>query len=166
MWTRSARFLAAGLLSALALSGCAGDDDGDDTATDPGDGGTTTSAPSPEADAGEYPEFEPEDYSYTLRVSCFCPDAGVPMRITVTDGEVSESVYARSGRGFDKGSAAPDHWAITMNEVIAAANDTDAETVRVDWPEGQDFPNEVYVDQDSRMVDEEIGYVIANVDAG
>lgn len=170
MWTRSARVLAAALLASLALSGCGGDD----TATDPvGEdpaGGSTSDSPSASpTDAptvGSYPEFGPDDYEYTLQVSCFCPDAGVPVRVTVTDGDVSEAVYARSGRGFDKGSAAPDHRAVTINDVIAAANTTDAESVQVDWPDGQDYPNDVFVDQSSRIADEEIGYTISDVDVG
>lgn len=169
MWTRSARALAAALLAALALSGCGGESDSDDTANDPnGDqttASTTTAEPTPEPDEGDYPAFEPENYSYTLRVSCFCPDAGVPVRVTVEDGIVSEAVYAKSGRGFDKGDPVPESRARTINDIIAAANDPDAESVDVDWPEGQEYPSEVYIDESSRIADEEVGYVIADVDA-
>lgn len=166
MRNRSAGVLAAGLLTALALTGC-GDDEGG-TASDPGSGGegSQSDSPSDSPTVGTYPDYEPPDYGYTLLVSCFCPDAGVPVRVTVEGGDVAEAVYARSGRGFTKGDTAPDYREVTINDVIEAANNTKAESVRVEWPEGQDFPTSVYVDEDSRIADEEIGYQITDVDVG
>jgi hypothetical protein len=38
--------------------------------------------------------------------------------------------------------------------------------VTVEWPEGQDYPSEVYIDESSRIVDEEIGYTISDVVVG
>ena len=35
--------------------------------------------------------------------------------------------------------------------------------VKVEWPEGQDYPSSVFVDQDERMADEEIGYDVSDV---
>jgi hypothetical protein len=170
MWTRTARVLAAALL-ALALSACGGDE----TASDPrGDdpvggspSGSPTASPTDTPTTGTYPEYEPDDYEYTLLVTCFCPDAGVPMRVTVEDGEVTEAVYARGGRGFDRGDPVPDQRARTINDIIAELNGSvDAADVRVEWPEGQDHPDEVSIDKSKRMIDEEIGYTISDVDPG
>ena len=161
MWTREARVLAAGLLAALALSGCGGDD----TATDPGGGDPAGGSPTHTPTIGSYPEFEPDDYGYTLLVTCFCPDAGVPMRVTVEDGEVAEAVYAQGGRGFERGEAVPDHRTRTINDIIDEVNGaTDAASVQVEWPPGQEWPSEVWIDRSKRMVDEEIGYSISDVD--
>ena len=33
----------------------------------------------------------------------------------------------------------------------------------VTWPEGGDYPTEVYIDRDERMADEEIGYTLSDV---
>ena len=171
MWTRSARVLAAALLAALALSGCSGDDDGDDTATDTS--GTSTEETPPPADptVGTYPDFEAEDYAYTLQVSCFCPDAGVPIRVTVEGGEVAEAVFSDSGQGkgggHQAGDPAPEYQELSINDIITELNAaTDAENVRVDWPEGQDYPNEVSIDQSAQIADEEIGYTISDVEVG
>jgi hypothetical protein len=159
MWTRTARLVAAGLLTALALSGCGGDEA--DTANDPEPRETATPT------VGTYPEFEPQDYRYTLVVSCFCPDAGVPVRVTVEGGEVTEAVYARAVAGMKKGDPAPEHRELTINDVIAEINAaTEAESVRVEWPEGQDHPDQVYIDQSRRIADEEIGYTISAVQVG
>jgi hypothetical protein len=170
MWSRSARVLAATLLTALALSGCG--DDGDDTATDADTNGETTSESSsgPPTDTptvGTYPTFEPQDYAYTLAVTCFCPDAGVPVRVTVEEGKVAEAVYAKKGAGVDRGEAAPEYRELTINDIIEELNaSTEAESVQVDWPDGQDYPSTVSIDQSSRIADEEIGYTISEVEVG
>ncbi len=173
MVNRSARALtaplAATVLAVLALGACSDDDGGTDRATDPADtrvdGGSPSDSPSPTV--GTYPAFEPDDYSYTLLVTCFCPDAGVPVRVTVADGEVTEAVYdARSG-GVRRGDPAPDFRALSIQDVIDELNAaTGAETVRVEWPEGQDHPSEISIDQSTRIADEEIGYTITDVVTG
>ena len=162
MRTRTPRLLAASLLTALALAGCG---DGADTATDPGDEkavGTPSSSPT----VGTYPDFEPQDYEYTLLVSCYCPDAGVPIRVTVSNGE-ADGVYAQKGSGFAKGDPVPEFRAKSINDIITALNGaTEAESVTVEWPEGQDYPARVYIDESSRIADEEIGYTISDVVVG
>ena len=171
MWTRSARVLAAALLAALALTGCSGDD-GDDTATDPGSDTSTEGTPTASPTVGSYPAFEAESYAYTLHVSCFCPDAGVPVRVTVENGKVADAVYGDDsaggkGSGAKEGDPAPDYWRLTINEIIAELNAaTNAENVRVVWPEEQDYPSEVSIDQSAQIADEEIGYTISDVEVG
>jgi hypothetical protein len=101
-----------------------------------------------------------------LVVTCFCPDANTPMRITVVDDEVTEAVYTRGGRGVTDGEPVPRARWTTIDDVIAAANDTDAERVEVDWPEGQDHPTSVTVDTSTRIADEGIGYALSDVVTG
>ena len=162
MRTSTPRLLAASLLTALALTGCG---DGDDTASDKGGekaGGTPSASPT----VGTYPDFEPQDYAYTLLVSCYCPDAGVPIRVTVSDGQ-AEGVYAEKGSGIPKGAPVPDYRAKSINDVIAELNAaTEAAHVTVEWPEGQDYPSNVYIDGSSRIADDEIGYTISDVVVG
>lgn len=166
MWTRSARVLAAALLAVLALSSCS-DDGGDDKATDPGSDTSPEGTPTASPTVGTYPAFAAEDYSYTLHVSCFCPDAGAPIRVTVRDGGVAEAVFGQKGPGHQKGDPAPDFWKLTIDEIIDELNAaTQAESVRVVWPEGQDYPSEVSIDQSAQIADEEIGYRISNVEVG
>jgi hypothetical protein len=164
MRTRSARVLAAALLTALALTGCS--DDGDDgTATDTS--GEETPSPTASPTVGTYPAYAPEDYSFTLTVSCFCPDAGVPIRVTVAGGKVAEAVYGEKGPGHAAGDPVQQLRAVTIDGIIDELNAaTDAERVEVEWPAGQDYPSEVYIDQSARISDEEIGYTIADVQVG
>jgi hypothetical protein len=175
--THMLRTLLAGVAASLVLVGCGSEADDDAVATDPTTspnptepttGPTTepTEEPTEEPTVGSYPDFEPEDYAFTLVVSCFCPDAGTPVRVTVVDGEAVEAVYAQNGRAVKKGDPAPEFRWLTIDEVIEAANDTGADMVKVKWPEGQDYPGSVYVDQDRLTVDEEIGYLVSDVVVG
>jgi hypothetical protein len=160
----------AALVLPLSLAACGSDDDGDDVASDPAPT-SATSSPSPteptaEPTVGTYPAFEPTDYTYQLTVSCFCMGAGVPIVVTVVDAEVVGAVYAMDdgGRGGTKaGDPADQSFWLTLNDVIDTANDTEAATVTVDWPAGQDYPNSVYVDGEESIADDEVGYTVADV---
>jgi hypothetical protein len=164
---RSLALSVAALLLPLSVASCGSGDDGDDTAADPAP--TTASAsPSPTAEptVGTYPAFEPTSYSFELSIQCFCMGAGVPIEVTVVDAEVVGAVYAMddNGRGgVKKGDPADKAFWLTINDVIDKANDTEAARVDVEWPDGQDYPNRVYVDGDEMVADDETGYEIANV---
>jgi hypothetical protein len=160
--TRLTLAASAAVLS-LILAGCGGD--GDDVATDPGAGPATTE-PTAAPTVGTYPAFEPEDYTYTLVVACFCAGGGTPVDVTVRDGEVIDAVYDGDGRGADAGTPADEFMWLTINDVIDEANDTEAASVQVDWPAGQDYPTSVYVDEDLDTVDEERGYQLSSVVLG
>ena len=152
---------AAVAMALTALAGCSGDDDGD-TATDPATKSDTTTEPTGPPDVGSYPELDATDYTYQLEQQCYCPLTG-PVKVTVEDGEVSSSVILKGGQGMKKGSVAPDYLHLSINDVIARANDTGAAAVVVDWPDGQDWPNKVSVDQIADAVDDEVTYVISDV---
>lgn len=148
-------------LAAVALvAGC-----GADGAADPEAGAdpqhtTPTSHPT----AAPWPWYQADDYTFTLRVTCYCPDAGAPITVTVTDGKIAGAVFARKGWGHPVGAPAPKWMQVTINDVIDAANNKKADTVTVRWPDGQGYPNSVWVDLDKNMADEERGYTIRNVE--
>jgi hypothetical protein len=158
--TRLALAVPVALLS-LVVAGCRGDEP--DVASDPGPA-TTEPAPTAAPTVGTYPAFEPEDYTYTLVLSCFCVGGGTPVDVTVRDGEVTEAVYDADGRGAEAGEPADGRLWLTINDVIAAANDTEAALVQVDWPEGQDYPSSVRVDENADAVDDELGYTVSDVE--
>ncbi|MBJ7359734.1 DUF6174 domain-containing protein [Nocardioides sp.] len=163
------RLSVAASAAVLSLLVAACGDGGDDVASDPGPGDTTaepTPTPAQEPTVGTYPAFEPEDYAYTLVVACFCAGAGTPVDVTVRDGEVVEAVYDGDGRGAEDGTPADTLMWLTINDVIDEANDTEAASVQVEWPAGQDYPSSVYVDQDLSAADEERGYEVSNVVVG
>ena len=158
--------LAASLL--LALTAC-GDDA--DEARDQGSG-TSSSATSDTASPGStssgaaddrgYPDFEPADYVYRLEVLCYCPQIGA-VRIEVKDGKVVSATSVGDGRGVTKGAQAPDFARLTINDIIAIANDPTVDEVEVTWPDGQDYPSVVDVDRLANAVDDEVTYTIKAV---
>jgi hypothetical protein len=127
---------------------------------------TVSQTPSPTATptTGSYPAYPHEDYDYTLTISCYCPSAGDPVRIEVRDGEVASAVYVTKTVEHNAGEAVSFEWQRkTLQEVIDAANDTEADRVKVTWPAGQDYPTHVYVDQMRHAVDEEVAYRVTRV---
>lgn len=150
----------AALALAALVAGCGSDTgDGDVTGqepTSPRGSGSPTGPP--------WPEFAHDDYTFVYSSSCFCPDGGVRIAVTVRDGEVVDAVYAEAGPGHAAGAPADQPWQqITMDDVIDLANTENAATVDVNWPADQDYPDKVWVDRDERMVDEEMGYRIHRV---
>lgn len=147
----------------LALAGCGDSEPG--LAPDPASTTQPTDEPSqePTQDPGG---FAPTDYSYTLTLTCYCPDAGVPIRVTVADDEVVSATYVRGGgrSGAVAGDPVPLSRVVTIDEVIAAAETPGAHRVEVDWPKGQDHPSSVAVDPSERAVDEEFGYLVDDVE--
>ena len=137
------------LAAATLLVGC-----GNATETTP----ETQPDPTPTHPTGPpWPEYAATDYTYTLRLSCFCAYRN-PWTVTVEDGKVTSVVNKKTG------DPAPDGIGdMTINDIIGAANDVKAYQVDVKWPEGQDYPASVYVDRDENSVDEEIGYSIKDV---
>jgi hypothetical protein len=149
------------LLAAGVLAGCGSGDD-DTVATDPAPtqpASTEASSPTASPTVGTYPEYANADYTYTLTMQCFCPTGGQPIAVKVVDGEVSSAEFT----GAAAATPVPDSMRLTVNDVIAEANDTTAAKVEVEWPAGQDWPTSVRVDQDEQMADEETSYELADV---
>lgn len=162
--SRTLATLASGAL-ALALAGCAGEDEvarDEPTAT----GSTSEPAPfSPPDDGG----FAPSSYSYTLRISCYCPYAAVPVRVSVEGDTVVDAVFERGGGrgGATRGEQAPELLRLSIEDVLAAAEEAraaGAHEVTVEWPEDSEHPTEVYIDRNEMAMDEEVGYTISDLE--
>jgi len=125
---------------------------------------SASGTPEPHPTAAPWPRYDVDDYTYTLRTTCFCSDGGSPVVVTVRHGRVTDAVYAHGGPGHAAGDPAPRWMRATVNDVIAAANDQHADKVHVRWPQGQDYPRSVWVDPDQYAADEEIAYTITDVD--
>ena len=177
--------LPAGALAAvlaLLLAGCGdvgGNDNGRDngsdngTGVDPGAAASTTPSPTPSPTGtvsttqkiGEHPAYPHADYSYDLEVQCFCPSFGQPVRVTVQDGEVASAVWTKKGPGHARGAEATEEWVrLSINEVLSEAADPRWDAVEVTWPAGQDHPDRVAIDRVENAVDDEVTYLLRNVE--
>ncbi|MCL2541060.1 MAG: DUF6174 domain-containing protein [Nocardioidaceae bacterium] len=154
----AATLVVAGLLATLAGCGSGGDRATDRTPAS----APTTAASSPSASTGAYPTFAPADYTYRLRVVCYCPTSG-PVDVKVSNGQVASATLASGPR---QGAAAPSYAQKTINDIIAIANDPRSGHVKVVWPKGSDTPQRVTVSSIGRTTDAQISYVIGDVRAG
>lgn len=155
---------AATLVGLSVLMGCGGDD-GEATAQDSASriiSASPSSGPSDSPTVGTYPQLDAQDYTYVLEQVCFCPITG-PVEVVVEDGEVVSAQILKGAPGIEKGSAAPEYLRITINDIIARANDTDAAKVEVVWPDDQDWPSRVAVDKVKLTTDDEVTYLIRRV---
>jgi hypothetical protein len=166
------------LLLAVSLSAtlaaCGGDADDGQVATDTSPTtaptSTTTVEPSPSGptavpEAGSLPDYPYADYSYSLEMRCYCANQDQQYRITVAGGEVTDVTWATEGDGHAVGDPVSDEYArVTIQDVIDKGNDPEAAQVDVEWPAGQDYPSSIYVDQDQMVADEEVTWVISDVE--
>jgi hypothetical protein len=155
---------AATALALTAFTGCSGDDD-TPTADDPASKAPATSAATETPTVGSYPELAAADYTYVLEQMCFCPITG-PVQVTVEDGVVTKAVILEGSPGVKKGSPAPDYLRITINDVIERANDPEPAHIDVEWPDDQDWPSKVAVDRAENATDDEVTYLVSDVQLG
>ena len=154
---------------ATSLAACGGDGDDGQVATDSAPT-TATAEPSPSGptvapEPGSLPDFPYADYAYTLEMRCYCANLDQKYRITVAGGEVSGVTWATDGDGHAAGDAVTDDYArVTIQDIIDRGNDPEVAQVDVEWPAGQEYPTSVYVDKDKMVADEEVTWVISDVD--
>lgn len=146
----------------LALGGCGGEDE---VARDEPTATAEPAPSSPPDDGG----FAPSSYSYTLQVSCYCPYAAVPVRVSVEDDSVVDAVFERGGGrgGAVRGEQAPELLRLSIEDVLAQAEEAEeagAHEVTVEWPEASEHPTEVYIDRNEMAIDEEVGYAISDLE--
>ena len=168
----SRRHALGALLLAVSLSAslaaCGGDADDGQVATDTSPTSApaepTPSGPTIAPEAGSLPDYPYADYSYSLEMRCYCANQDQQYRITVAGGEVTDVTWATEGDGHAVGDPVSDEYArVTIQDVIDKGNDPKADQVDVEWPAGQDYPTSVYVDQDKMVADEEVTWVISDV---
>ena len=154
------------LVASLTACGHENDDaiarDDSSPATSPA---TATTTPPAGLGQGAYPDFAPPDYTFRLEVLCFCPQVGA-VRVEVRDGKVVSATTLGSGRAVRKGAEAPAYARKTINDLVAIANDPTASSVKVVWPDGQDYPSSVAVDRMADATDDEVTYIVKNVRVG
>ena len=154
-------------LSLASLAACGGDDGEVATDTSPttATAEPTPTAPTVEPEPGSLPDFPYADYAYTLQMQCYCANIDQKYRITVAGGTASGVTWATDGDGHQAGDAVADEYAkVTIQDIIDKGNDPKAAQVDVEWPAGQLYPDSVYVDQDKMVADEEVTWVISEVE--
>ena len=99
------------------------------------------------------------DYSFTLKVSCYCTEEYIrPKTVLVRDGEilkVNNIAYSEEM-----------HWGIfSINDLfkeIEKASNQNVAILEITYDSFYGFPTSLYIDRDERIADEEMGYSISN----
>jgi hypothetical protein len=167
MTPRRRALAALALVGALTtLAACGGDEGATATDTSPttATAEPTPSGPTAEPKPGTLPDFPYADYEYTLEMRCFCANVDQKYRITVSGADVSNVKWATEGDGHVVGEELTDDYLrLTIQDIIDRGNDPEAAHVDVEWPSGQEYPTSVYIDKDKMTADEEVTYVISEV---
>jgi Family of unknown function (DUF6174) len=93
-------------------------------------------------------------YEYAFKRTCFCaPPYTDPVRIRVAGGQVVEVVSSRTGQRLPP----QDYPGIDgLFGMLRAALDANAYAVRASYDPGLGYPTSFYIDQDTRIADEEL----------
>lgn len=94
------------------------------------------------------------NYQFRLAVSCFCPDAGKKVTITVRNGKprgATNSLY----KAYD---TIPEQFAA----IRSAANDDDAGPVRVTYSSRRGYPRDASLDRLRLAIDDEVSWVVTH----
>ncbi|MBS4752637.1 hypothetical protein KG112_07420 [Nocardioides sp. zg-ZUI104] len=129
----------------------------------PGSEGSDATTPASPSGGPASRTFDERDYTYLLEVVCYCPPVG-PVRVTVADGEVRDAVLTTGEPGAGApGDQAPAHTRLSIQDILAEANDPAAADVRVDWPAAATHPDSVSIDRRAGVFDDEVTYRISDV---
>jgi len=105
-----------------------------------------------------------ERYRFRWQRTCFCPvDLIAPALVTVRDGVVASAVLVEDGSTVPVGDL--DRYQ-TIDDTFGAIFDAireNAYLIRVRYHPEQGYPETLYVDQDTRIADEEYGLEIGEV---
>jgi hypothetical protein len=105
-------------------------------------------------------EADLDDYRMTLLRSCFCPeDYRGPFEVAIEDGTVAEVTFQDQDLPTDR--------ALTVEALFDLLDDAyaqDAARVDVSYHPTLGYPTSLYVDYDTQVADEEIGYTVERLD--
>ena len=112
-----------------------------------------------EANKEKWESTEIEDYSFVLRIMCFCaPETTEPKTIVVKGGEITTV----NGKPYDP----EQNWGVvTISDLfdkIENITPQNPAVLNVTYDTKYGFPSSLYIDRDEMIADEEIGYSVSD----
>ncbi len=108
------------------------------------------------------------DYTYQLRISCFCPSGPFPVLVTVEDGMVAALEWVDPPQDFSDPEPDANFYGKTIDDlydIIRDALDAEADSIAVTYnPVGQ-YPTNISIDFFIDAVDDEITYEASSLAA-
>ena len=105
-----------------------------------------------------------ENYDYVTRWQCFCPpEVTTSVELSVHDGDITAGEFVpNSGLTADVDLSRYE----TIDEffdLIADAIERNAHSIQVSYHPEQGYPQSAFIDYDEGIVDEELGFTVAQV---
>ncbi len=105
-----------------------------------------------------------EEYAYTVRRLCFCPETFTsPVVVRVRGGEVESRVYEGSGAPVDAGNASFWPEVEGLFDLVQDAIDRDADAISVEYHPQLGYPIAVRIDYEEMAADEELTVTASNL---
>jgi hypothetical protein len=108
------------------------------------------------------------DYTYQLRISCFCPGGPFPVLVTVEGGIVAALEWVDPPSDFPEADPDTDFYGKTIDDlydIIRDALDTEADGIEVTYDPAGPYPATINIDFFVDAVDDEITYEASSLTA-
>ena len=108
------------------------------------------------------------DYTYQLRISCFCPSGPFPVLVTVEGGMVAALEWVDAPQDFSDPDPDADFYGKTIDDlydIIRDALDAEADGIAVTYNHTAQYPANISIDFFVNAVDDEITYEASSLTA-
>lgn len=107
----------------------------------------------------------PASYVYTYALNCFCVGPGVPpVRITVTDGRVTDAFVPSEDRRVPPSELSTYPTVVDLFEDVSDWLGREPASARTEFHPILGYPVDVFVDFETNVADEELGFRIDALD--
>lgn len=105
----------------------------------------------------------PSDYTYAVERHCFCGFAVTPVRVTVSDGVVTERRFVESGELIPAEIDVLFPSVDGLFEVLFDAVERDAYSIKATFDPDTGVPLVIAIDYEFNVSDEELGFLVTEV---
>lgn len=112
----------------------------------------------------QWPSLDIHDYEYEQKVNCFCtPPANQFHKITVRNDKIVKVINLQTGNQVANEQFNFFKTISQLNDFVKGTDPNDVAVFNVEYDSIYGFPSFIYVDFDSGIADEEIGYETKNL---
>jgi hypothetical protein len=105
-----------------------------------------------------------DDYRYTLRILCFCPeDIRDPVVVEVRDGATQSVTYAADGRPATNNLFESANTVDELFDIIRGSIARKVDKITVEYDPALGYPKQISIDPNENMVDEETAYTVSEL---
>ncbi|MEP7347567.1 MAG: DUF6174 domain-containing protein [Gemmatimonadaceae bacterium] len=103
------------------------------------------------------------NYDYVVRNQCFCILGGVPVRVSVRDGQVVGVVYVSSGLPLESSLSSSYGDVELLFQLINNAINARAADIKATYDPALGYPADVFIDNIRNAADDESGFLVTSL---